>query len=208
MRKVGMLKTMKEREGNANSLKKALRVGRRPGESTAREDILDAACERFAEVGYEATTIRSVATSAGVDPALVMHYFKNKEGLFQAVAVDFEQIPETLFSVGSLAHFAEDYFRMWEDPHWGNRIRAVVRSAVGSSRGTELMQQIFIPAVQKAMPLGGNEEEKTQKLTTVGTLLIGTALARYIMEVPMLKDLGPQQLAERLAPALRAIEAS
>ncbi|MFC7104357.1 TetR family transcriptional regulator [Nonomuraea rubra] len=45
--------------------------------------ILDAARSLFAELGYERTTIRAVAKAAGVDPALVMQYFGNKQRLFQ-----------------------------------------------------------------------------------------------------------------------------
>lgn len=56
-------------------------AGRRPGNEETREKILAAACTRFGDVGFEATTIRSVAAEAEVDPALVMHYFKNKQGL-------------------------------------------------------------------------------------------------------------------------------
>lgn len=40
------------------------------------------ASKQFSEIGYEKTTIRSVAEASGVDPKLVMHYFGNKEKLF------------------------------------------------------------------------------------------------------------------------------
>ena len=58
------------------------RSGRRPGNSGARADILAAAGRAFAERGYARATIRGVAQEAGVDPALVHHYFGNKRGLF------------------------------------------------------------------------------------------------------------------------------
>ncbi|WP_326668825.1 TetR/AcrR family transcriptional regulator [Streptomyces sp. NBC_01257] len=44
--------------------------------------ILDSARELFAAKGFDRTTIRAVASSAGVDPALVMQYFDSKRGLF------------------------------------------------------------------------------------------------------------------------------
>ena len=49
-----------------------------------REAILDAARQRFAESGYEQTSIRAVAAEAGVNSALVMHFFGSKEALFRA----------------------------------------------------------------------------------------------------------------------------
>ncbi len=60
------------------------RTGRRPGDSGTRAAILDAARRAFAERGYDLASIRAVAEVAGVDPALVRHYFGSKEGLFVA----------------------------------------------------------------------------------------------------------------------------
>ena len=67
------------------------RTGRRPGVSGTREAILDAARRAFAEQGYQHATIRGVADLAGVDPALVHHYFGTKQGLFVAAM----QLPVT-----------------------------------------------------------------------------------------------------------------
>src|SRR5579872_6450753 len=47
--------------------------------------ILDAAAQIFLTAGYERTTIRAVASAAGVDPGLVMHYFGAKQELFRRV---------------------------------------------------------------------------------------------------------------------------
>ncbi len=47
--------------------------------------LLDAAEELFAEQGYAATSVRQLAEAAGVNPALVHYYFKNKQGLLRAV---------------------------------------------------------------------------------------------------------------------------
>ncbi|MFG2677375.1 helix-turn-helix domain-containing protein [Streptomyces sp. NPDC048445] len=59
--------------------------GRRPGQSTTRQVVLDAARARFAADGFNATTIRRIAADAGVDAALVMRYFRSKDELFAAV---------------------------------------------------------------------------------------------------------------------------
>jgi AcrR family transcriptional regulator len=47
--------------------------------------ILDAASRLFLAAGYERTTIRAVASAAGVDAGLVMHYFGSKQELFRRV---------------------------------------------------------------------------------------------------------------------------
>src|SRR5512140_313481 len=62
----------------------APRRGRRPGAPDTRAAILDAARSAFAEKGFGGTTIRGVAAEAGVDAALVHHYFGTKDDLFVA----------------------------------------------------------------------------------------------------------------------------
>src|SRR5260370_1771287 len=59
------------------------RTGRRPGPGGTRERILAAARSDFGKTGYEGTTIRGIAAQAKVDPALVMHYFNSKDGVFR-----------------------------------------------------------------------------------------------------------------------------
>jgi AcrR family transcriptional regulator len=60
------------------------RTGRRRGGGDTLEAIRIAARRQFAEHGYEGTTIRGIAGEAGVDPALVMHFFGSKERLLLA----------------------------------------------------------------------------------------------------------------------------
>ncbi|HEY0119091.1 MAG TPA: TetR family transcriptional regulator [Cellulomonas sp.] len=60
--------------------------GRRPAGVDTRGAIVTAARAEFAERGYEAASMRSVARRAGVDPALVRHYFPDRGELF-AVSV-------------------------------------------------------------------------------------------------------------------------
>src|SRR5246127_5320488 len=55
--------------------------------------ILDAATEVFFSAGYERATIRAVASAAGVDAGLVMHYFGSKQELFRRV-IDAAPVPE------------------------------------------------------------------------------------------------------------------
>ncbi len=52
---------------------------------TARARIRDAALHLFGEVGFRTATVRGIADRAGVSAALVVHHFRSKEGLRQAV---------------------------------------------------------------------------------------------------------------------------
>jgi AcrR family transcriptional regulator len=59
-------------------------VTRRRNAADARERLLSAAGELFADRGYEGTTIREVGARAGVDPALIARYFGSKSRLYLA----------------------------------------------------------------------------------------------------------------------------
>src|SRR6201996_5705203 len=55
--------------------------------------ILDAAGQIFLTAGYERTTIRAVASAAGVDAGLVMHYYGSKQELYRRV-IEAAPVPE------------------------------------------------------------------------------------------------------------------
>ena len=74
-----------------------VRGGRRPGGGT-RAAILAAARQSFGDGGYDHATIRDIAARAGVDPALVHHYFGTKEHLF-AAALELPVSPAALLPV-------------------------------------------------------------------------------------------------------------
>src|SRR6201996_1012464 len=105
------------------------RRGRRPGTSTTRQAILDAARARFASDGFTATTIRRVADDAGVDASLVMQFFGSKNDLFAAVMS---------ISPEALARFATAF--EGPDEHLGERVvRAFLAAWEGSPDSEPLM---------------------------------------------------------------------
>src|SRR5882757_1219698 len=97
-------------------------VGRRPGPTQTRSAILAAAQVAFAEDGYAGTTIRRVAAAAGVDQALVLHYFASKDGLFAAALRADPPLRELveLTEEGDVrtlgVRLVRRYLEMWEDP--------------------------------------------------------------------------------------------
>src|SRR6185437_1711481 len=97
-------------------------TGRRVGDSGTRDAILDAARDLFAERGYDGATIRAIATSAGVDPALIRHCVGDKEALFAAIVSDRSTIPERITEALPGApdklgeRVADAYLRLWEEP--------------------------------------------------------------------------------------------
>src|SRR3954467_7302498 len=117
------------------------RPGRRPGPTETRDAILAAARELFADKGDDGASARAIARSAGVDPALIHHFFGSKEGLFVA-AMEFPFDPARLvplLAAGPREEIGERIVRVfmtvWGDPQLRARALAILRSAATSEQG-------------------------------------------------------------------------
>jgi AcrR family transcriptional regulator len=185
------------------------RTGRRPGVSGTREAILDAARRAFAEQGYQQATIRGVAELAGVDPALVHHYFGTKQDLFVA-AVEFPINPvERLTAV-----LAEDrervgermigvFLSVWDHAANASPLLALVRSAVGDEHAAAMLREFITEEVlgQIARQLGSPDARF--RATLVGSQLVGLMMARYIIKVEPLASAPAGQVAAAVGPTLQ-----
>src|SRR3989442_254727 len=125
------------------------RTGRRPGNQDTREAILAAAREVFAERGFDGASIRAIATSAGVDPALVHHYFGTKDELFLAT-VEAPLDPAKLITPildGDPAELPERLLRVflsvWDNPVTGTAALAIVRSAVQHDWSARMLREFL-----------------------------------------------------------------
>jgi AcrR family transcriptional regulator len=185
------------------------RTGRRPGVSGTREAILGAARRAFAEHGYQHATIRGVADLAGVDPALVHHYFGTKQELFVA-AVQLPVNPvEQLMAVldedpGQAGRrMVETFLSVWDHAATQNPLLALIRSAVGDEHAAAMLREFITEEVlgQIAHRLGGADARL--RATLVGSQVIGLAMARYIVKVEPLASAPPAQVVAAIGPTLQ-----
>jgi AcrR family transcriptional regulator len=185
------------------------RTGRRPGVSGTREAILGAARRAFAEHGYQHATIRGVADLAGVDPALVHHYFGTKQELFVA-AVQLPVNPvEQLMAVldedpGQAGRrMVETFLSVWDHAATQNPLLALIRSAVGDEHAAAMLREFITEEVlgQIAHRLGSADARL--RATLVGSQIIGLAMARYIVKVEPLASAPPAQVVAAVGPTLQ-----
>jgi AcrR family transcriptional regulator len=185
------------------------RTGRRPGVSGTREAILDAARRAFAEHGYQHATIRGVADLAGVDPALVHHYFGTKQELFVAAVQlpvnPVEQLMAVLAEDPDQAgrRMVETFLSVWDHAATQNPLLALVRSAVGDEHAAAMLREFITEEVlgQVARRLGGADARL--RATLAGSQIIGLAMARYIIKVEPLASAPAAQVAAAVGPTLQ-----
>lgn len=185
------------------------RPGRRPGGPDTRGEIVRAARETFADKGFTATSIRAVAREAGVDAALVHHYFDSKDELFieaMAIPVDPRQIAARILDgprdeIGR--RMATVFLGIWESPEGQQRMKAIFRSVVTSDEVARIMRegitQMIIEPVSRALDV----PDAHLRVSLVATQLIGAAIARYLVALEPVASVDLATLIDRLAPVLQ-----
>ena len=185
------------------------RPGRPAGSSDTRDRILAGARELFARNGIRNTSIRAVAAAAGVDSALVHHYFGTKEKLF-AAAVRLPIDPMTVLRplrevpVEELGYrLASMLLPLW-DSEIGAGLVATLRSVVAGSEVNLL--RTFIQDVI-AGEVGTRVDDPPGsgiiRIQYVASQLIGVVMARYILELEPFASLAPERIARTIAPNLQ-----
>jgi AcrR family transcriptional regulator len=185
------------------------RTGRRPGESTTREAIAEAARNQFAELGYDRTTIRAIAAEADVDPALVVHFFGSKQRLFLAVmAPPFdpdEVIPRILQGRRSeigrrLATFAVGQL---EDPRSRRVLVGIIRAAASEPEAARMVRELVAERIVRALSGGVGTDDARLRAELVSTQVVGLIMGRHILRAEPLASLPPEALIDAIAPTLQ-----
>ncbi|MBL7256625.1 TetR/AcrR family transcriptional regulator [Paractinoplanes lichenicola] len=188
----------------------ARRSGRRPGNQDTRESILEAARAGFAEKGYDKASIRAIAGDAGVDPALVHHYFGTKEKLFLAVMNapinPAELVPQAL--AGPREQAGERLVRMalgvWDSPA-GTAALAVFRSALSNEWTARLLRDFVVTQVLRRAvhEMAFDPAEADMRSALVATQIAGTIMARYVLKIEPLASADIDTLAAAIGPNIQ-----
>lgn len=187
------------------------RTGRRKGSPDTRETILAAARDAFADRGFEGASIRGIATSAGVDPALVHHYFGTKDQLFLATVgapVDpGEVIPIVLEGdreqIG--ARLVAMFLRVWGDPMTGPVLLAIVRSALQHDWSARMLREFLTSQILRRVVarLDVPPEEAAIRAALTASQMIGLGIARYVVRIEPLASSEPEAIVEMVAPTVQ-----
>lgn len=191
----------------------ARKVGRRPGRQDTRGTILGAAREVFAERGYDGASIRQVATEAGVDPALIHHYFGTKEQLFLAVVQPpvnpAELVPKIV--TGDPDRLGErligTFLSVFENPSTGPAFEALLRGAFANRLSSTLIREFFAVQIIRRVvrELGDlvDVAELPLRANLAASQLLGLAATRYIIKFQPIASVPREALIAAVAPTVQ-----
>ena len=184
------------------------RRGRRPGAPDTRAAILAAARGLFASSGYAGTSIRAVAAAAGVDAALVHHYFGTKDDLFLA-ALQLPIDPRTAMTPvleGGLPDAGEHLLRVflgvWDDEQNQQPLLALVRGLAEPS-GQRLVRDGVLQMVLGPVGRGLGIDEPDRRMALVASQMVGVVILRYLLRAEPLASMAPDELVAAYAPTLQ-----
>jgi AcrR family transcriptional regulator len=194
--------------------------GRRAGESRTREAILDAARRLFGEHGYDGTTIRGIAADAGVNPALVHHFYGTKERLF-AAAMRLPVVPsEVLASVlgAERDRLGEEFerrlgeiligalLRTWEMADIRTAFLGLLRSAATSEQGVTMLREFVTSAIVASLTQAAglrDDAEGRYRATLVASQVVGLGFTRYVLGLEPIASASAADLVAAIGPTVQ-----
>lgn len=186
------------------------RRGRRPGTSTTREQLIDAARELFAERGYDAATTREIAARAGVDPGMIRHHFGSKENLFLQSLEGAGGIVDRMQEIveGPVEDLAEGLLRrmlsVWDSPISSAGI-AIIRSATQHEWAAKLARDFILKSAIRPVVarVEADPDVAAVRAALVASQMGGLLLVRYILRAEPLASASHDTVAEAIVPTLQ-----
>jgi AcrR family transcriptional regulator len=175
---------------------------RRPRDAQrTQQRLIEVAGRHFAEHGFDGSSVRAIATEAGVAANLITRYFGGKAGLFAAATtIDLQARAVLPGPPGTLGgRIARRVVERWEAAGAADPLLMMMRSAGTSPAAAEALSKFF--AAQASEPLieyliatvGCTARDAADRASAVGALILGVVTNRYIMRS------GPLAQADRAA---------
>ena len=182
--------------------------GRVASVGSTRTRILDAARVAFAAEGFRGATLRGIAAEAKVDVALIAHYFGNKQGLY-AATID---LPPEAFDVvvSGLSgpretqgeRLTRGYIGLWENAASAAAMRVMVQGAFSNEAIGDRLHALLLGVRDDAEFTRLVAGRETGVLVAL-THLMGVGMARYVIQVPMVRDIPLEELVARVSWAVQ-----
>jgi AcrR family transcriptional regulator len=183
--------------------------GRRAGGADTRGEILAAARVSFAERGYAGTSVRAVASAAGVDSALVHHYFGSKDDLFLA-ALEFPVDPRAVMAEVAAGPREElgvrllrGFLSVWDRPEARQPLVAVVRSGIAGEPARSMVETALQRLVFGTLASVLELDDADRRVALVASQMVGLVVARYVLSLEPLASMPAEEVVAWLGPTVQ-----
>lgn len=187
----------------------ARRRGRPRGGSDSRDRIIAAAIDEFGELGYDAATMRAIAARAGVDSALLHHYFGTKADLFTAsIGVPIRpdvDIPALLAAERADfgPHVVRYVLEQWEKPEMSRRGVVLLRAAIGNRLTTPLLAGFLSRELLGRIAAQLDVPDADFRAGLVASQMAGLLMTRYVLKLAPVVEASVDELVERIGPTVQ-----
>jgi AcrR family transcriptional regulator len=174
-----------------------------------RDAIAAAAATLFAEQGFDRASVRAIARQAGVDPALVTHYFGSKQRLFVEVSrfpIDPQLLVEQVVSGerdGVGLRLATLMLGVLESAEGRQRVTGMVRAAATEPAAAAAMRHLIETGVVGPIAHALGSDRPELRATFAGSQFVGLVMARYVIGVEPLASAPADEVARTIAPVLQ-----
>lgn len=171
--------------------------------------ILREARASFAERGYAGTTVRAVARAAGVDPALVYHYYDTKEGLLDAATTPPQSFLDQIVTAWQAPQdelgeqLVRRTLRNWENPDHGPVLQAILQIAGNEPAMREKLRIIIERSMLGPGAQALGESERLTRSSLIGSQLMGLAFMRYVWKIEPIATMTEADIVAAIAPTIQ-----
>jgi AcrR family transcriptional regulator len=185
------------------------RRGRRRGGGDTRAEILAAARAEFAAKGYDGASVRGIARAAGVDPALVHHYFGTKEQVFvTALQLPFdpsEVVPRLV--AGTPEELGERIVRfflsVWERPDARAPFLTLLGAAMTNEPAAAMLRGFVTSTLLQRIAASLHAPDAGLRVTAAVGQLLGVGVVRYVVRVEPLASASVDEVVALVAPTVQ-----
>jgi AcrR family transcriptional regulator len=185
------------------------RRGRRAAGEDTRAALIAAAREVFVEKGYDGATVRAIAAKAGVDAAMVNHWFGGKEGLFAQSVLQLPFDPSEILKRlldGPVEQAGERIIRtfvtVW-DATGGGTFAALIRSVTSQQEVANALKSFFVNAIFKNLLTEIGAEQRELRATLCATQMVGLGIVRYVVRFEPLASTDLETVVKAIAPNMQ-----
>ena len=189
--------------------KKSTTPGPRDERGVLAARIVAATRDEFAEQGWAGTTLRAVARTADVDPALVYHYFGSKEGLLDAATNPPQKWLESVAEVWMTpidelgTALITLLLASWADDQIGPTLRAILQTAAHEPSTREKLRRVVEGSLMGVSELGGDERDRLIRSGLISSQMMGFALMRYVWKIEPVASMPDDEAIAAITPNLQ-----